>query len=194
MRTNFFENIAAMQVPGKWNMSIHTDEQGNFTLSALFTALHNADNATKAIPPMLLKGNAEEMDNGFFEAIAQPVQETAGLYNNLNAYGKELEKARLASKMEQDKKAKTAKPKADPKAGDDDNDIEVGEPKPDKEELKKAYEEAMKKVAEMDGMCQYEEALAMLPSVAEYPDKGAELVKKKADLERKREQKKQLLF
>ncbi|MGF7079639.1 PRTRC system protein E [Mucilaginibacter sp. UYCu711] len=194
MTTNFFQHLATLQVPGKWNMTIQTDEKGNFTLSALFTALHNADNATKIIPPMLLKGNAEELDNGFFETITQPVQQTAGLYNNLNAYGKELEKARLASKMEQDKKAKTAKPKAQPKMGGEDNNIEVGEPKPDKEELRKAYDEAIKNMADLDSRCLYEEALAILPSVTEYPDKGAELAKKKADLERKREQKKQLLF
>jgi PRTRC genetic system protein E len=195
MKTNFFENIAAMQVPGKWNMSIHTDEQGNFTISALFTALHNADNATKTIPPMLLKGSAGELDEGFFENIMQPVKETSGLYHNLNAYQKELEKARLASKMEQDKKAKAAKSKAAPAGSDDDDeDIETGEPKPDKEELKRAYDEAMKQVAELDGGCLYDEALAILPSLTDYPDKGAELAKKRTDLERKSEQKKRLLF
>jgi len=195
--TNFFQNIDALHIPGKWNMSIHTDEQGNFTISALFTALQNADNATKAIPPMLLKGTAGELDEGFFEAITAPVQQTAGLYHNLNAYAKEVEQARLNSKMEQDKKAKAAKPKtAATKTADDadDEDIEIGESRPDTAEKKRAYEEAMKKVSEFDALCQYEEALEVLPSAADYPDKGAELTKRKADLERKNEQKKMLLF
>lgn len=193
MTTNFFQNIDTLHIPGKWNMSIHTDEQGIFTISALFTALQNADNATKAIPPMLLKGTAGELDEGFFEAITAPVQQTAGLYHNLNAYAKEVEQARLNSKMEQDKKAKAAKPKNAATRADDE-DIEVGESRPDPAEKRKAYEAAMKQVSEFDANCQYEEALEILPSVAEYPDKGAELVKRKADLERKREQKKMLLF
>lgn len=196
MKTNFFENIAAMNAPGNWKLTIHTDEQGGFTVSALFTALHNADNATKAIPPMLLKGTATEMDEGFFEAITQPIQQTAGLYNNLNAYHKELEKARLASKMVQDKKNKTApKPKteADEAYDEENEDIEVGAPQPNKEELKKAYNEAMQKISELNAACKYAEAIELLPSVDDYPEKAAELKGKLGDLTRKRNQMEQAL-
>jgi PRTRC genetic system protein E len=199
MTTNFFENITALNVPGKWALAIHTDEQGQFTVSALFTALHNADNATKVIPPMLLKGTATEMDEGFFETITRPVQQTAGLYNNLNAYHKELERARLASKMVQDKKNKTApKPKIATEGDDEsdnveDDNIEIGEPKPSKEDLKKAYTEAMKKISKLNAACKYEEALAILPSVTDYPEKEAELKKMLADLTRKKEQMAQAL-
>ena len=194
MKTNFFENITALNVPGNWKLAIHTDEQGQFTVSALFTALHNADNATKVIPPMLLKGTATEMDEGFFATITQPVQQTAGLYNNLNAYHKELEKARLASKMVQDKKNKTApKIKTETGEAEENDDIEIGEPKPGKEDLKKAYTEAMKKINELNAACKYEEALAILPSVTDYPEKEAELTKQLADLTRKKEQMAQAL-
>lgn len=199
MRTNFFENITALNVPGKWTLAIHTDEQGQFTVSALFTALHNADNATKAIPPMLLRGTATEMDEGFFETITQPVQQTAGLYNNLNAYHKELEKARSASKMVQDKKSKIApKPKIATDGGEendneDDDNIEVGEPKPSAIDKRKAYAEAMAKINELNAACKYEEALAILPSVADYPEKEAELTKQLADLTRKKNQMAQAL-
>ncbi|GAA3989805.1 hypothetical protein [Mucilaginibacter dorajii] len=193
MKTNFFENITALNVPGKWNLAIHTDEQGQFTVSALFTALHNADNATKGIPPLLLKGTAPELDEGFFETITQPVQQTAGLYNNLNAYYKELEKARLASKIEQDKKHKN-NPKPKPATGAaGDSDIEIGEPQPNKEEKRKAYVQAMIKINELNAACKYEEALALLPSATDYPEKEAELKIKLADLTRKRDQMAQAL-
>lgn len=196
MKTNFFENITALNVPGKWTLAIHTDEQGGFTVSALFTALHNADNATKAIPPMLLKGTATEMDEGFFETITQPVQLTAGLYNNLNAYHKELEKARLASKMVQDKKNKTA-PKAKTEStetgGEEDDNIEIAEPKPDKEAMKKAYNEAMAKISELNAACKYAEAIEILPSPEDYPEKAAELKGKLGDLTRKKNQMAQAL-
>jgi PRTRC genetic system protein E len=193
MKTNFFENITALNVPGNWHLAIHTDEQGQFTVSALFTALHNADNATKGIPPMLLKGTAEEMDEGFFETITQPVQQTAGLYNNLNAYHKELEKARLASKMEQDKKNKNnSKPKSATDEAEGGN-IELGEPQPNKEEKRKAYVQTMIKINELNAACKYEEALAILPTATDYPEKEAELTKHLADLTRKRDQMAQAL-
>jgi PRTRC genetic system protein E len=199
MKTNFFENITALNVPGKWTLAIHTDEQGGFTVSALFTALHNADNATKIIPPMLLKGTATEMDEGFFETITQPIQQTAGLYNNLNAYHKELEKARLASKMVQDKKNKTVpKPKIATEGGDendneDNENIEMGEPKPSAVDKRKAYAGAMVKINELNAACKYEEALAILPSITEYPEKEAELKIQLADLTRKKNQMAQAL-
>jgi PRTRC genetic system protein E len=194
MKTNFFENISALNVPGNWKLAIHADEQGQFTVSALFTALHNADNATKAIPPMLLKGTATELDEGFFETITQPVQQTAGLYHNLNAYHKELEKARLASKMEQDKKNKNnPKPKAQTGGTDEESDIEIGEPQPSKEEKRKAYVQTMIKINELNAACKYEEAIAILPSATDYPEKEAELKTKLADLTRKRDQMAQAL-
>jgi PRTRC genetic system protein E len=197
MKTNFFENIAAMNVPGNWKLTLHTDEHGQFTVSALFTALHNADNATKAIPPMLLKGTATEMDEGFFETITQPVQQTAGLYNNLNAYHKELERARLASKMVLDKKNK-ATPKAktagtDEAETEENDDIEVSEPQSNKEEMKKAYVDAMKKIGELNAACKYAEAIELLPPVTDYPEKEAELKAKFADLNKKKEQMAQML-
>jgi len=192
MTTNFFQNIASLNVPGNWKLTLHTDETGNFTVSAIFTALHNADNALKGIPPMLLKGTSEELDEGFFETITKPVQETAGLYNNLNAYHKELEKARLASKMEQDKKNKNNNKPKTATAGTND-DIEVGEPQPNREEMRKTYVQTMIKINELNAACKYEEALALLPSATDYPEKEAELKTKLADLTRKRDQMAQAL-
>ncbi len=182
MTTNFFQNIASLNVPGNWKLTLHTDESGNFTISALFTALHNADNALKAIPPMLLKGTPDELDEGFFEVITQPVQQTAGLYDNLNAYHKEVEEARLKSKMEQDKKAKENKAKAGANGSKD--DIEIGEPKPSKEDKRKAYVQAMIEVNELKAACKYGEALAVLPVISEYPEKETEITKKAEELTR----------
>ena len=185
MTTNFFQNIANLNVPGNWKLTLHTDEAGNFTVSALFTALQQADNALKAIPPMLLRGTATELDEGFFEAITEPVQQTAGLYHNLNAYHKGLEDARLKSKMEQDKKAKENKAKSKTATGDGgEDDIEISEPKPSKEEKRKAYTQAMININELKAACKYGEALALLPAIVDYPEKEAELTKKAEELNR----------
>lgn len=180
MKTNFFENIAALNAEGNYKMAIHADKEGAFTVSLLYNTTANGDNAHKLVPPMVLKGTAQELDEGFFEAIKQPIRETAGLFQNMEAYLKGLEEAKKQSKMEQ---AKT-KPKT--VAGTE--DIEVAEPKVDKEAKKKAYDEAIRQVAELNDHCKYGEALAALPTVADYPEKQGELEKKHADLTRKKEQ------
>lgn len=184
MNTNFFTAIAALQVQGSYKMAIHVNDQNQFTVSVLFNTNGNGDNAYKVVPPMLLKGTAEELDEGFFEAIEKPVQETAGLFQNMEAYLKGLEEAKKQSKMEQDKN----KPKPAPKAAANNEDIEVAEPKVDKEAKRKAYDEAMKQIAELNDNCKYAEALDILPSPADYPEKRAELDRKRADLTRKKEQ------
>jgi PRTRC genetic system protein E len=193
MKTNFFENIASMNTPGKWAITIHTNEQGQFTVSTLFVGIASGDKAGSAIPPLLAKGTAQELDEGYFDAIENPIQQTAAFYTSAETYLKGLEKARLASKMEQDKKNKnTPKPKVSTEESEKD-DIEIGEPQPSKEDKRKAYLQAMIKINELNASCKYEEALALLPSVTDYPEKEAELKTKLADLTRKRDQMAQAL-
>jgi PRTRC genetic system protein E len=189
MKTNFFENIASLHVPGNWKIAIHTDDKGQFTISALFGTNNNGDNAYKVVPPMLLKGTAQELDEGFFEAITQPVQETAGLFRNMEEYLKGLEQAKKLSKMEQDKKAQGNKATTQGKPADDgEAENEDAEPVISKEEMKKAYDGTMKRIGELNDACKYQEALDLLPAVEDYPDKKAELEKKHADLTRKAKQ------
>ncbi|TSJ40918.1 PRTRC system protein E [Mucilaginibacter corticis] len=182
---NFFQQINELHLPGKWNLVIQSKEDGQFSVAVLFATAEVKDNAQKLVPPMQLQGTAEELDEHFFDTIRQPVQQASGLFHNINDYVKGLEDAQKQSKMEQDKKkAKALAKPAEPKDG-----IEVSTvPKPDKEEKRKDYEEAMKKVAELNDACKYAEALTFLPKIEDYPDRKTELEKKQADLERKREQ------
>jgi len=193
MNTNFFSSIAALQVQGNFKMAIHAGEQNQMTVSLLFNATANGDQAAKTVPPMLLKGTAAELDAGFFEAIAKPVQDTAALFQNMEAYLKSLEEAKKKSKMEQDKREADKKAKAAVKPAAGGEDIEVSEPKADPSLKRKAYEEAMKQIVELNDACKYAEALELLPAVADYPDKQAELERKRADLSRKKAQHEQML-
>jgi PRTRC genetic system protein E len=190
MKTNFFENIANLNAPGIWKIGIHHDENGRFVVSALYTPTQSNEPALKTIAPLIFKGTATEMGDGFFEAIEKPVQETAGLYHNLDAYRKTLDDAK--KKLSSGNKNQPAKVKqAD--NGESAEDIEVGEPKLSAEDKKKAYTEVIRKVVELNDACKYEEALAVLPSEADYPEKAEELKKRKADLTRKAEQMAQAL-
>jgi PRTRC genetic system protein E len=194
MKTNFFETIAGLNVSGDLKINIHTDTSGKMAVSVLLTNEALADNTGKRIPPMLLKGDATELDEGFFNAISVPVQQTAQLFANMDAYQKELDKAKAASKQETDKKAKKDKQKPDATGSGEQDDEAVFDEleqaksleKQQKEEKKKAYEEAMKKIAELNTDCKYEEAINIMPSVADYPDKEAEITKKTAELHKRK--------
>lgn len=188
MKTNFFQNIAELNVPGNWKIAVQTTDNLQFTVSALFTANMCGDKASKTVPPMLLKGTAEELNEGFFGAITSPVEQTAGLYTSMEAYLKEVERARLASKEEQDKKNKEKAATAKKP------DVEMPDPKMAKEEKRKAYDEAMKNIAELSGKMKYGDALVILPSAEDYPEKKNELEKKKGELQRLQGQYENALF
>jgi PRTRC genetic system protein E len=181
MTTNFFKNIADLNAPGIWKIGIQNDASGHFVVSALYTPFQSNEPATKTIAPLIFKGTSAEMDEGFFETIELPVQATAGLYTNIETYNKNLENAK--KKLSGNKSQPTKKSGASGK-----EDIEVGEPKVSADEKRKAYTEAIRKVVEMNDACKYEEALNLLPSVSDYPEKIEELNKRRADLTRKKEQ------
>lgn len=181
MTTNFFKNIADLNAPGIWKIGIQNDANGHFVVSALYTPFQSNEPATKTIAPLIFKGTGAEMDEGFFEAIELPVQATAGLYTNIEAYNKNLENAK--------KKLPGNKGQLTKKSGvSGEEDMEVGEPKVSSEDKRKAYIEAIRKVMELNDACKYEEALNLLPPVSDYPEKAEELNKRKADLTRKKEQ------
>src|SRR4051812_30085571 len=110
MQTNFFEHISALEFQGAINLSLIKNAQGLLTVSVYLPNV-TADTAGDVIPPMILKGKAVELDEGFFGAIAAPVKQTASLFANMDAYQQSLKKAADNSKAELDKKNKANKGK-----------------------------------------------------------------------------------
>lgn len=178
MTTNFFQNIASLNLAGTFNIVITTDEQGNMTVSELFKATCG-DKAAKLIIPLSLTGTAEDLDGGFFDKITEPVIKSAGLQANMEAHLKSVEAAKVASKMELDKKIKD-KAQVTATAAKKTDDVELPEPKISKEDKKKAFDDAMLKVDELVKKLKFSDALAILPTVEEHPNRENEL-KKKAD-------------
>ncbi|HVX00150.1 MAG TPA: PRTRC system protein E [Candidatus Babeliaceae bacterium] len=180
MTTNFFQNIASLNLPGTWKLVIQTDATGSMTVSELFNATCG-DKAVKLIIPYTLTGTAQDLDEAFFTKITEPVSKSAELQSNLEAHLKSVEQAKAASKMEQDRKAKEkAQTTANPKKSED---AEIPEPKISKEDKKKAYDTAMDNVNELIKKLKFTDALGILPTVAEYPNKENELKKKRQYLE-----------
>ncbi|MDR6943713.1 PRTRC system protein E [Mucilaginibacter pocheonensis] len=192
MQTNFFEHISALEFHGALNLNFIKNAEGFLTVS-VYLPNATADTAGNVIPPMILKGNAAELGEGFFGAIAAPVKQTASLFANLDAYQQSLKKAAESSKAEQDKKNKGNKGKtasaSTPDTDDDDDNDETENLFSAQEneqkiltEKKKRYESVLEQVAELSKVFKYDEAISLLQSCADYLEKAGEISEKGADL------------
>ncbi len=173
MHTNFFETLTGLAAHGGWKIAVSADKDGGLIVSVLYFNEGTGDDAARRIPPMILKGTAQEIDRGFFEAIAAPVQKTAQLLANMGQYMKALEEKKKQSKMEGDKKGKEKK----------------------LDNAKAAtFETAMAKVEELEEQEKYAEALLQLPSVEKYPDNADEIEDKRNELWGLKDKKENNLF
>lgn len=161
MQTNFFSLINTLQIEGDITLNIKCGKHQHLLISVLFKNENITDKASKNIPPMNLKGTVQEMDDGFFKTIGTPLQKTAALFTNMEAYEKAVEEARVNSKMEQDKTDKHKK---------------------EKESGNKKFEAAMKKVTELEQAEKYREAYAQMPKIEDFPDHEQEIKDKKEAL------------
>ncbi|AYL94382.1 PRTRC system protein E [Mucilaginibacter celer] len=181
MKTNFFQQIAGLGFNGNYLLNIHQDETGVQTVSVVL----KKEKAVNGLPPMIFKATAEELDERFFEELAKPVKQTAGLITNIESYQKELEKAKKNAKPDKDKTAKANPAEQEEDDKDDENDL-FTPPEDDKQakaEKKRLYDETMEKVKELAQHTKYAEALANLPDVADYPDKAEAIEAKRKNLQ-----------
>ena len=158
---DFFQSLSALQVQGDWKISIRQDKENALLVSVLFTNNECGDDARKLIPPIILKGTAQELDEGFFASITAPIQVTSQLLVNMEGYLKQQEQAQLQSKMQKDKAGKADREKTD---------------------KEKKYEAAMKKVDELEAEGKHKEAWMKVPDLTEYPEQVTELRKRKEEL------------
>jgi PRTRC genetic system protein E len=161
--TNFFSQVAALNFTGCLNLTMRRDGE-SLTVSVLLQNDACGDTAKNHIPPLLLKGTAQELGEGFFPAIAEPVQQTSQLLTNMEQFLKGQEEAKKNSAMEKKKTEKADKPAT-----------EVS-PK------EKKFIEAMKVVDDLEAEGKFKEAWCKVPLAAEYPDKAEQLRKRKESL------------
>jgi PRTRC genetic system protein E len=146
---NFFQSLTALQIAGDWTINIAKETADRLVVSVLFYNNRIGDDARKKVPPILLKGTPQELDEGFFQAIEQPVKETAQLFANMEQFLKQKEQAKISSQMEKDNATKVDR---------------------DKSDKQKKYEEAMKKVNELEADGKYREAWIKVPPAELYPE------------------------
>lgn len=159
MQTNFFRQVANMNLTGDLQITFTKATENNYVVSVLLKNEQCGDEARKTIPPLNLRGTAEELDNGFFESITTPLQTASGLMVDMEGFMKQLEVAKKKSAMEKEKSDKEIK---------------------DKEIKDKKYKETLQKAEELEKVGKYKEAWSALPKASEFPE-YTEIIRKKQD-------------
>ncbi|HQS22908.1 MAG: prtrc system protein e [Sphingobacteriia bacterium 24-36-13] len=162
--TNFFSEVAALNITGDLQLTIRKGAENNWIVSVMLNNEQCGDDARKLIPPLNLKGTVNELDEGFFERITTPLQSASGLLDNMEAFMKQLEEAKTQSAMEKEKADKEKKAK---------------------EEKEKKFKEAMAKVDELEKEGNYRDAWMKVPDPAQFPEQAEVIRKRKTALSAK---------
>ncbi|MDI5887648.1 prtrc system protein e [Flavobacterium yafengii] len=158
---NFFQSLTNLPVAGDWTINIAKETADRLIVSVLFYNNSIGDDARKKVPPILLKGTPQELDEGFFQAIELPVQETALLFANMEQFLLQKEQAKISSQMQKENGTKADKEKID---------------------KQKKYEEAMKKADELEADGKYREAWIKVPQAELYPEHAATISNRRMEL------------
>ncbi len=161
MNANFFKQMINLNITGDLQITISKGAESNLIVSIMLQNEQCGDDARNLIPPFNLKGTAEELDEGFFGRITNPVQAASGLMDNMEAFMKQLEEAKKQSAMEKEKAEKENK---------------------EKEAKEKRYKEAMARADELDKEGKYREAWMKVPEPTDYPEKADEIRKRRREL------------
>jgi PRTRC genetic system protein E len=162
--TNFFSSIAALKITGDLQVTVRKGAESNWIVSVMLNNEQCGDEARKLIPPLNLRGSAEELDNGFFERITTPIQTASGLMVNMEGFMKQLEEVKKQSAMEKDKADRERK---------------------EKEGREKKYTEAMQKVDELEKEGKHRDAWMKVPDPSEYPEQAEAIRRRKSSLSSK---------
>jgi PRTRC genetic system protein E len=162
--TNFFSSVAALNITGDLQLTIRKGAEDNWIVSVMLNNEQCEDDARKLIPPLNLRGSAEELDNGFFERITTPIQTVSGLMVDMEGFMKQLEEVKKQSAMEKGKADRERK---------------------EKEAREKKYKEAMQNVDELEKEGKYRDAWMKVPDPSEYPEQAETIRKRKSCLSAK---------
>lgn len=167
--TNFFAHIAAIPFEGCLNITVKKDGE-QLTTSVLLQNEGCVDAAKNHIPPLILRGSAKELCEGFFDAVRAPVAETSKLLLNMEAYLKGQEAAKKNAAMEKKKTEKVDKT---------DKSDKPATP----EELKEMkYIGIMAEVDKLEAAGKYSEAWLKVPKTSEFPEKSEEMRNRRSSL------------
>ncbi|NGY37659.1 PRTRC system protein E [Flavobacterium sp. XN-5] len=161
MNANFFNQIAQIGITGDLQLTISKGIENTLIISIILQNDQCGDNAKQLIPPLNLRGTAEELDEGLFQQITTPLQTASGLMVNMEAFMKQLEVAKKQSAMEKEK-----------------SDTQ----KKEQEAKDKKFKDGMVKADELEKEGKFREAWMKVPEITDYPEKADEIRKRKSEL------------
>lgn len=161
MNANFFNQIVQLDFTGNLQLTIAKGAENNLIVSLMIQNEQCGDNAKQLIPPLNLRGTAEELDEGFFQQITAPIQSASGLMVDMETFMKQLEQAKKQSAMEKEKADKQKK---------------------EQESKDKKFKDAMAKADELEKDGKFREAWMKVPDITEFPEKADEIRKRKTAL------------
>ncbi len=144
----FFQSMNQMMNPNvDITLVIRKSADGRMAVSVLPKSNTLKDEAQNSIVPLTLNGTPEELDSGFLQVVARPMQKASGLISNMAQFEAQADKAAASSKG-----AKVAKAK---------------ESKEDREKREK-YEKNLKKAEEHIAAKRHKEAVDALTEARKY--------------------------
>ena len=164
MNANFFNQITQLDFTGNLQLTIAKGAGNNLIVSLMIQNEQCGDNAKQLIPPLNLRGTAEELDEGFFQQITTPIQTASGLMVDMEAFMKQLEEAKKQSAIEKEKADKQKK---------------------EQEVKDKKFKDGMTKADELEKEGKFREAWMKVPDITEFPEKADEIRKRKITLSNK---------
>lgn len=137
----FFTKIAQLMTQGVDLSIVIRTKDNEMVVSVLPKSNTLKDDAQHHIVPLTLTGTPAEIDAGFLQTIAQPMQRTAGLIVNLEQFEQQAEKASANSRAAKEAQAKESK---------------------EQKEKREKHEKFIKKADELIAAKKYDEALTNL--------------------------------
>lgn len=105
----FFTAIHQMMTEGVDLTLVIRKANGQLTVSTLPKSNGLKDEARNHLVPLTVSGLPQELDAGFLQAVARPIQKAAGLISNMAQFEAQAEKAASESKAAKETKAKETK-------------------------------------------------------------------------------------
>ena len=136
----FFTAMNQMMTEGVDMTLVIRKTNGQLAVSLLPKSNGLKDEAQNHIVPLTVCGLPQELDAGFLQAIARPIQKTVGLITNMAQFEAQAEKAASESKAAKDAKAKETK---------------------EEKEKREKYEKYLKKAEELISAKKYKDAVTL---------------------------------
>ena len=143
----FFTAINQMMTEGVDLTLVIRKANGQLAVSVLPKSNGLKDEAQNHIIPLALKGLPQELDAGFLQAVARPVQKATGLITNMAQFEAQAEKAAAESKSAKEQKSKETK---------------------EEREKREKYEKYFKKAGELIAAGNHKEAVTALGQARPY--------------------------